>query len=382
MIKRHFLLVILTFSLSIYVGGETKLSDIYKNGIAHFKKEISIETESLPKPVFLSNPVTLAIDANSNVFICDQKASDIKVFDAGGRYAKTIGRQRQGPGEFHWPDKICVSRDRLFVWEYMNRRLSILNLNGEFIKSINFSWQEGLPADLKTLPDGRLVIERIRPNYDNVEFPQECLIELYSPDGEYLRTIYKKDEFRTKLITQPERAEVPQPYNPRTYWDVSPAGKILIGHSSDYKIDVYDPEKGWQYSFSYKHKPVKITGRDKEKHFSTFTVGFVKDGVISRKQGAPSFIIENTRFPEFKPAFNSILSDSEGNIWVHVYLEDREQENNWLDVFDAKGKFINKVKISGDISYPFNRTRMIDKYFWIIEKDHDGFFKLAKYKIY
>lgn len=379
--KRHIILIILLACSLVYAKAENRLNDIYKKGSVHIKRELSIEDESLPKGVFLLNPLSLDIDANGNVYICDQKANDVKVFDGNGSYLRTIGRQGQGPGEFNWPEKICVSVNRLFVWEYMHRRLSILSLNGEFIKSINFSWQEGLPSELKPLPDGRLIIERIKPHYDNVEFPQECLIELYSSDGDYLKTIYKRNEFRTKLITRPGRTEVPQPFNPRTHWEVSPAGKIIIGHSSLYKIDVYDPEKGLLFSFSHKHHPVKITAEDKKKHFSNFTVGFVKDGVISRKRGATSFITENTQFPEFKPAFNSILTDSEGNIWVHVFLENREEENNWFDVFDAQGRFLNKVKICGDIAYPFYRTKIINNYFWMIDKNEEGFVKISKYKI-
>ncbi len=379
--KKHIFLIILIASFLAYAKTENRLSDNYMNGSIQIKKELSIEDDSLPKGVFLLNPLSLDIDANGNVYVCDQKANDIKIFNENGGYVRTIGGQGQGPGEFHWPAKICISANRLFIWEYMNRRLSILSLNGEFIKSINFAWQEGLPNELKTLPDGRLINERIKPDYNNVEFPQECLIELYSSDGDYLKTIYKRNEFRTKLITQPGRAEVPQPFNPRTYWDVSPAGKMIIGHSSLYKIDVYDPEKGLLFSFSHKHHPVKITAEDKKKHFSGFTVGYVKNGVISRKPGAPSFIIENTQFPEFKPAFNSILTDSEGNIWVHAFLENREEENNWFDVFDAQGRFLNKVKIWGDIAYPFNRTKIINNYFWMIEKDKDDVVKVTKYKI-
>ena len=43
-------------------------------------------------------------------------------------------------------------------------------------------------------------------------------------------------------------------------------------------------------------------------------------GVVSdwkTKLGAPDYVVKATRFPRFKPAFDEVLWDPEGNILVH-----------------------------------------------------------------
>jgi len=98
------------------------------------------------------------------------------------------------------------------------------------------------------------------------------------------------------------------------------------------------------------------------------------------KQGAPDFFVKNTKFPKYKPAFNDILCDSEGNIWVHTFLEDTEKENRSFDVFDENGEFISRVKIEENGYFP-RRAIMKGRSFYILETGEKGYSKIVKYRI-
>jgi hypothetical protein len=59
-------------------------------------------------------------------------------------------------------------------------------------------------------------------------------------------------------------------------------------------------------------------------------------------------------------------------------------EERFFDVFDDKGKFINRVEILGDGSFPnpsYKGTPIENMAFWKIETDEDGFFSVVRFRI-
>jgi hypothetical protein len=110
------------------------------------------------------------------------------------------------------------------------------------------------------------------------------------------------------------------------------------------------------------------------------TVTITSGGTSETKQGAPDYIVKNTEFPKYKPAFDDIKCDSEGNIWIHRFCKDRKEESSSFDVFDEDGNFINRVRIEGDQYYP-RRIKFRNRNFYVIETDKDGYQKVVKYRI-
>ena len=363
------------------LGNESPLKKLYKAGKIRFVKEFVISDKSLSEGLYFENPNSLAIDADGNVYVCDGKANHIKKFNMEGKFIDIIGRIGAGPGEFGLPDFIEVSKDRLVLWEWSNRRISVLNLEGKFIKGFRFSEANELPMKIRGLPGGQIIIEIEKTDFNNQKYPQECRLDLYSSDMEYIKTIYSRKLYRAKPIMKP-RVDVPQPFNPMVHWDASPEGKVIVGFSEKYEIEVYDPLDGELFSFSHKYKPVEVNSKDKENHFSKFWVKeFNTDGSTRIRIGAPDYIANNTEFPKFKSAFDSIIVDSEENMWVHTYKENREEENRYFDVLDKEGQFINHVRILGEIGFPFIRAKIYKNYLWQIEADEEGFHKIIKYRI-
>jgi len=372
-----FLILLLILGTHSFAKNENSLVNIYKNGKVKFVKELVISDESLPEDIFFESLTSTALDKNGNIYVCDYRANNIKKFDSKGKFLKVIGKKGQGPGDFNWPFKIEISGNQLIVWELRNQRISLLDLEGNFIKSVKFPLNKGWAQKIRVLPDNKIVIEIEKNFFDEKEFPQECRIELYTRDIEYVKTIYSKRLCRNKYITKPKWTNIPQPYNVDVYWDVSPEGKIIIGYSKNYEIEIYDPVKGKIFSFTHKYNPVEINKKDKEEFFAGIVTSV--EGKIVKK-GAPDYMRKIVKFPKYKPAFNSIIVDSEGNIWVHPYRKNKEEEKKYFDVFDKNGKFINEVKIIGNESYPFG-GKIINGCLWKRTMNEEGLYEIVKYKI-
>jgi len=102
----------------------------------------------------------------------------------------------------------------------------------------------------------------------------------------------------------------------------------------------------------------------------------------SIKKGAPDFIVKNTEFPKYKPAYSSLLVDGEGNILVHPFIEEEAKQPFILDAFSPEGKFINRVEIIEPKIDLFDReTRWQGRHVWMRKIDPDGTAKFIKYRI-
>ena len=105
-------------------------------------------------------------------------------------------------------------------------------------------------------------------------------------------------------------------------------------------------------------------------------------GVLKAVFGDPNLkeIKKLTEFPKTKPAFDTLLVDSESNILVHTVRKDTEGASPKFDAFDPEGKYIGTVKITGLKGFP--RAALVEKDgVWIIEWDEDEQVQVIKYRI-
>ena len=258
-----------------------------------------------------------------------------------------------------------------------NRRLCSLTPDGEFIKAARISFGLGIPRNIRSLPNGDILIEKEIMSYTEIDKPQECVIELISAELEHKKTIYSHEIWRRRTITTPKRTNIPQPYAFFVYWDVLADGKIIIGFSKKYEIEIHDCDKGKILSFSHSFEPVKVTEEDKKSYFAGLS--YSVDGV---QQKVPDYIVDNTKFPKFKPAFRSIIADSEGNILVFPHRIKTEENFRYFDAFDSQGNFIASVRVIGDVSFPtISGVCFTGKYIWTPRSGEDELARIIKYRI-
>lgn len=362
------------------MGSEKSLSEIYRTGAVRFIPEVTITDASMAGKAFFSSVMDIALDEQGRLYVCDYREGNIKMFDDAGAFLGTIGRPGQGPGEFGNPSEIEWSKGRLYVRELTNMRVSILDGNGHFMKSVPIDISGGNWWKMRALPNGRLLVQKEKVNREDLNAPQEMIIDLHSADLEFIKTIYRHEVRRNKYITEPRRTNVPIPFAASVFWEVLPSGKILIGYSGRYELEIHDPDKGKTSSFSHSYKPVEVTAKDKELHFQgmTFSVGG-SGGIVSQQKGAPDFIVRNTEFPRYKPAYHDIKVDAEGNIWVLPYAPDARKAEMRMDVFDSAGRFLNSVRIVDGASL-FRMAPLLGG-FWTISMNEEGEWTVVKYRI-
>lgn len=368
--------LLVTVAQAIPARGQS-LKDIYAKGEVSFDAEMILDESGLPEGEFFEGIVDMGFDGAGNIYLCDIRACNIKKFSSDGKFLKIIGRKGQGPGEFSMPWRMAVTNDRLFVYDGGNRRLCALTTEGEQVKCIGIQNTEGWPRNMRAHPGGDVIIEREINYYAEQDRPQDCLIQVFSPDLEIKSTLFTLQVMRNKFRNiQGMFSNIIQPFSPDVFWGVAPDGRIVIGLAEDFTVQFHHPEKGLLSSFKHTYEPVRVTDQDKERFFSGITFGTSEGG----RTGLPEEIKKLTEFPKTKPAFDALFVDSEGNILVHTVRKGPEGSPPGFDAFDPEGAFIGTVEITGLKAFP-RSALMKEDIVWIVESDEEGQSRVVKYRM-
>ncbi len=379
--KRLFILITFGCVLrSVFADERKPLAEVYKTGKVRFVQEVVLDEKTMPKDVLFAGPGALDCDAAGNVFVMDFSDNNIKQFDPSGKFLKLLGRKGQGPGEFNMPIDIVFAKDRLIVWDMGNDRLCALTMSGELIKAKNTSAFAGRPNKVGALPTGEIVLFTEKTYFSEPDRAQDCFIEILTPDLQPIKRLYSQAVLRNKFMRAEGRlSNLPQPFCSDVYWAVSPIGNIVLGFSEKYEISVYNKEGQKVSTFSHPYDPVKVTTEDEKDFFGGMSYT-TETGI---KRGAPDHIVKNTTFPKFKPAFNALIVDSDGNTLIHTYKKNKDEMYRYFDAFDVQGKFIATVHVEGDVPFPgqSRKSRVVDGCFWLIQYGNEESPRVIKYRI-
>ena len=158
------------------------------------------------------------------------------------------------------------------------------------------------------------------------------------------------------------------PFSPRLHWDILEEGKIVVGFSDRFEIKILDVDKNTSKSFTHSYTPVPVKEKDKAKALEAKTASLIS----SRWSELKKFILENTVFPAFKPAFKKIVCDIEGNILVFSYSKSDEGKYRGhaeaFDAFDSRGNLINHVRIQNNRNFSTQIQYSLPKNeFWVLD---------------
>ncbi len=125
----------------------------------------------------LYSPRNVAVDPEGKVYVSDPGAFCVQVYDAEGRYLRTLGRQGVGPGQFARPRGLATDREgRLYVVDGATQVVQLFDKEGRLL--IFFGDPTITGPGSTSLPDGVAV------DYDNVRY-----FEKYAAPGRKLEYV-------------------------------------------------------------------------------------------------------------------------------------------------------------------------------------------------
>lgn len=143
---------------------------------------------------YLNGPTEVAIDHQSNVYVCTAFDHKLHKFNKEGVLLKSVGGLGKIPGQFDFPNGNRVRDNKLFVCDSFNHRIQIFDLDLNLQKVIGSNGTKpgrfDFPADVDCDSNG---IVYIVDSYNH-------RIQVMNPDGKFLHTFGKKGSAPGELL--------------------------------------------------------------------------------------------------------------------------------------------------------------------------------------
>ena len=296
----------------------------------------------------LLNPRAVEADQAGNIYVLDDKAVQIKVYDPQGNFIRAIGRRGQGPGEFQGPRGFYLTpQQSLAVCDSLSRQVVIFGLDGQFIRALPDKTRSFMEVKVKT--EGDIIATQMVVG-------EEAREELIWFDSELKPLL-------TVASVQMAKYPVFNPFLPYIYFGFTADGNVLWGKTTEYVFNVVNAEGKIVRKIVKNYDPEILTQEDKDK----------KAKELFGEEGAPSEV--TIEWSKYFPAFQDFVMDERGWLYVRPYTKEKVEKGVIYDVFDADGRYVARVVLP-DRAIAIKYGKL-----YTIEEDAEGMRLVKRYAL-
>lgn len=245
-------------------------------------------------------PLDMALDEEGNLYVLDSGNHRIQKFSPEGEYLSTIGRQGQGPGEFHFPTSLDIDKnDTLFVCSQFSKKIQVLDTSGKELESLVVT--EDFSRYVRTLGTDRLLTAAVRGfmSAEEKKDKPDPLFQIMDRQGKIQGTFGEPENFKDELLNSSGNS---------IFFSVGPDDFIYSSFQNRNRIEKYSPDGRiiWRADRPLKFKTEKPLFKGKIERF--------KGGGIS---------VEGARWNRCSEA---VGADSKGRVWVITLARQLKEE--------------------------------------------------------
>ena len=304
-------------------------------------EDLRIGSATAEGPDAFGDVGSLMIDELGRFWVADQQADEVRVFDAGGRFVRTVGGRGEGPGEFLdigeifpgpngevWIDDETM--ERFEVFDSAGSRIGGHNRDSRFwggkwtdeglllsrgphpesleLESVYTVYSRGSGSLLE--PEGRVLQMPVPP-------PDPPMVQFKSPDGGAVRTI-------------------PPPFSPTRRWDLGSQWDAWYTNGRDlggrYEIHRIDLESGDTLLTIVRwYEAVQVSDSMRAAALMSLWGEFAWSERPSEN--------EWRKVPGVYPPVRSVYWSGDGTLWVRRTIGNGV---DGFDVFDGDGRYLGQ----------------------------------------
>jgi len=285
-------------------------------GTVPLLKADAVDSESAP----LERVVAVRVLSDGRIFVADDGAAQVLVFDGGGRLLSRIGRKGKGPGEFDGiTDVHACAGDTIVVAAGGN--VNLFDPEGRFLRRANYrrarAWTRyaGVSADCR----------RALVDWDSDEPP----LDRMGP----VETTFGWLDVETEAVDTLARARLSEGWTRKLYGDIGtffvPWGTVftyaqvgdtlVVGHGRTAEIRRYDPAGRLLSLFRWAERPRPVTREDRRRYEKLRLESLARMPDHPESRFWYPTLDEFPELPTDKPIFDRIVADDEGGIWLRAF---------------------------------------------------------------
>ena len=328
----------------------------------------------------------VAFDADGNLYILDSGAGHVVVIDPAGEYVRTIGRHGDGPGELGNPFGFLIDADgRVLVYDFAKQGFQIFTREGEFVESVSFDPQEGIPGqEIYATPSGDVVSGggfRIRLSADGgiEEPPPGRPIDRFGLDGSHeivytawdLPTTQGTDEasFSTGGGNVSLRIQRLRAFEPGLHLGVLADGRLAVADSIGYRVKLVDPAGAVSGTVERPISPIPVDDEIRELERAHRLAAFEEGGsgggttmmMVGRSSGGGgrSLSVDQKQIRKMRedqirgmtfaseiPVIADMAVDRESRLWIERYGAGPGLDGP-IDIVTPDGEYVGSIPATG-----------------------------------
>ena len=319
---------------------------LYKTPVLELKEDLSLGGPEAQGDYAFGQIRTFIVDDAGSIYVLDQQSSHVKVFDASGKYVRTIGRQGQGPGELENPMTLSFNRTagELAVHQ-SSRRMSYFKADGTFLRHLSFKEMWALRGRVDS--KGNIYITEGFIDDNDPRYETKKL----GPDASVIAVLAKSPA--------PTGGGRLNPFMAINYFQVDRADNLVYGYPETYEIQFFGPsdEKIFK-KIRRDYDPVAVTAEER----------------AEREKDVPSGMTINFDFSKYHSAYTRFFLSDLGHVVVQTW--EKMKDGKFVhDIFDAEGRFIGRIPLK-----PSGVEILKGKYY-ALEEDEDGYQIVKRYAV-
>ncbi|MCY4399399.1 MAG: 6-bladed beta-propeller [Gemmatimonadetes bacterium] len=283
------------------------------------------------------------VDAWGRIFVLDHQAQEVRIFDSGGNFVRTVGGKGEGPGEFTQAGSVDLSLNgEIWVMGMSQGRVSIFDTTGTYLRGerTNTGGRIMLPYPGGFDPMGRynVVLPPSVMNgmarFDQSFNPIDTISLPENPvEAEYFDLV-NEDGFVTMSAAVPFQGFMA--------WRFSPTGTVWTLLTGRYELIEMTTGGEILRRVTKEHEPIPVTEEEREQAIENLEWFTSQGGQIDR-----------SKFPKSKPSTASFFIDDEGNLWVEqqVAASDSDNAGRLFDLFDPEGRYLGTLRLPFSLAW-------------------------------
>jgi hypothetical protein len=274
--------------------------------------------------------------------VADGGASEIRVYDAAGRFIRAAGRPGDGPGEYRRLTAIGAGPgDTLWVYDFGARRFTVLDPALLVARTVTLAGDLANVDGVALLPDGGFLVREYWSSRPATTLAlglrrNPAAVARVDRAGRVRDTTVLVPGREVLISSEAGRAVMSAPLAARAASVAWTVDQVVVGDQTTFELRVYSLDGGLR-------RVVRRVGLDLR-----LDPGAVARALDARLAGLPPgqrparrIELEALPRPATRPAYGDVLADGAGRIWAAVWVPAGDAPA-WT-VFDADGRLLGDV---------------------------------------
>lgn len=274
------------------------------------------------------------------LLVVDGATRELRFFGTNGRFARKVGRNGSGPGEFRSVDGVAITDNHVHVFDASQVRLTRIDLSGADVTTTVVASPSDARVRIWTYSLGGLlggrpvfVASGFRSrNNGPLRYTDSMTQFIYSVDGRTAKRIGEMAVMDAFYESPSKKGDL---IFGRFSTSAVGAGRLFVTDGGRFSVRAYDSSGTLVKSFTREHPSTRATDADFEEYLD-----FRHQFVPNRNREELRKILSAIPRAEFKPFISRLLVDDESNLWVeHWKVHGNARPSIW-SVFDASGRLL------------------------------------------